>query len=75
MGLAVSVELPLVDRERPARRTQSTGMPTKVEQADLYQSIFGRNGEAPIPVIACATADGRLRLRRSRPCRIATFST
>ncbi len=54
MGLAVSVELPLVivDIQRAG---PSTGMPTKVEQTDLLQAIFGRNGEAPIPVVACAT--------------------
>ena len=54
MGLAVSVELPLVI-VNIQRAGPSTGMPTKVEQADLYQSVFGRNGEAPIPVVACAT--------------------
>ncbi|MCZ6598304.1 MAG: 2-oxoacid:acceptor oxidoreductase subunit alpha [Planctomycetota bacterium] len=55
MGLAVCVELPLVicDIQRAG---PSTGMPTKVEQTDLLQCIFGRNGEAPIPVIAAATA-------------------
>ena len=54
MGLAVSAELPLVivDIQRAG---PSTGMPTKVEQSDLLQSIFGRNGDAPMPVIACAT--------------------
>ena len=36
------------------RAGPSTGLPTKVEQADLLQSIFGRNGEAPIPVLACS---------------------
>jgi 2-oxoglutarate ferredoxin oxidoreductase subunit alpha len=54
MGLAVSVELPLVIVD-VQRAGPSTGMPTKVEQTDLLQSIFGRNGEAPIPVVACAT--------------------
>jgi 2-oxoglutarate ferredoxin oxidoreductase subunit alpha len=55
MGLAVSVELPLVivDIQRAG---PSTGMPTKVEQTDLLQTIFGRNGEAPIPVIAASAA-------------------
>ncbi len=47
-------ELPLVV-VNVQRAGPSTGMPTKVEQADLYQSIYGRNGEAPIPVIACST--------------------
>ena len=54
MGLAVSVELPLVivDIQRGG---PSTGLPTKTEQADLLQAIFGRNSEAPIPVIAAST--------------------
>jgi 2-oxoglutarate ferredoxin oxidoreductase subunit alpha len=54
MGLAVSLELPLVI-VNIQRAGPSTGMPTKVEQTDLYQSIFGRNGEAPIPVVAAAS--------------------
>ena len=54
MGLAVSVELPLVI-VNVQRAGPSTGMPTKVEQADLLQAVFGRNGEAPIPVIACSS--------------------
>lgn len=51
MGLAVSVELPLliIDVQRGG---PSTGLPTKTEQADLLQAIFGRNSEAPIPVLA-----------------------
>ncbi|MFT5287774.1 MAG: 2-oxoglutarate ferredoxin oxidoreductase subunit alpha [Planctomycetota bacterium] len=54
MGLAVTCELPLViiDIQRAG---PSTGMPTKVEQTDLLQSVFGRNGEAPIPVLAAST--------------------
>jgi len=53
MGLAVSIELPLVivDIQRGG---PSTGLPTKTEQADLLQAIFGRNSEAPIPVIAAS---------------------
>ncbi len=54
MGLAVSVELPLVI-VNVQRGGPSTGLPTKTEQADLFQAIFGRNGEAPIPVIAAST--------------------
>ncbi len=54
IGLAVSVELPLVI-VNIQRAGPSTGMPTKTEQADLFQSVFGRNGEAPVPVVACAT--------------------
>jgi 2-oxoglutarate/2-oxoacid ferredoxin oxidoreductase subunit alpha len=51
MGLAVMTELPLiiVDVQRGG---PSTGLPTKTEQSDLLQAMFGRNGEAPIPVIA-----------------------
>jgi len=54
MGLAVAVELPLVicDIQRGG---PSTGLPTKTEQADLLQALFGRNSEAPIPVLAPAT--------------------
>lgn len=54
MGLAVAVELPLViiDIQRGG---PSTGLPTKTEQADLLQAIWGRNSEAPIPVIAAST--------------------
>ena len=53
IGLAISVELPLVicDIQRGG---PSTGLPTKTEQADLLQAIFGRNSEAPIPVIAAS---------------------
>ncbi len=54
MGLAVSLELPLVICD-VQRGGPSTGLPTKTEQADLLQAIFGRNSEAPIPVLACAT--------------------
>ncbi|MGW2964719.1 2-oxoacid:acceptor oxidoreductase subunit alpha [Streptomyces sp. NPDC001220] len=54
IGLAVSLELPLliIDIQRGG---PSTGLPTKTEQADLLQAMFGRNGEAPVPVIAPAT--------------------
>ncbi|MCC6409006.1 MAG: 2-oxoacid:acceptor oxidoreductase subunit alpha [Planctomycetes bacterium] len=54
MGLAVSLELPLVIVD-VQRGGPSTGLPTKTEQADLLQAIFGRNSEAPIPVIAAST--------------------
>ncbi|MFQ5822894.1 MAG: 2-oxoacid:acceptor oxidoreductase subunit alpha [bacterium] len=53
LGLAVSVELPLVVCNIQ-RAGPSTGMPTKTEQADLLQAIFGRNSEAPLPVIAAS---------------------
>ena len=51
LGLAVSVELPLVVID-VQRGGPSTGLPTKTEQADLLQAVFGRNSECPIPVIA-----------------------
>jgi 2-oxoglutarate ferredoxin oxidoreductase subunit alpha len=54
MGLAVMVELPLVVVD-VQRAGPSTGMPTKLEQADLLQVLFGRNGDAPMPVVAPAT--------------------
>jgi 2-oxoglutarate/2-oxoacid ferredoxin oxidoreductase subunit alpha len=54
IGLAVSVELPLlvinIQRGGP-----STGLPTKTEQSDLLQAMFGRNGEAPVPIVAPST--------------------
>ncbi|MFQ5797177.1 MAG: 2-oxoacid:acceptor oxidoreductase subunit alpha [Bacteroidota bacterium] len=54
MGLAVMVELPLIvcDIQRGG---PSTGLPTKTEQADLLQAVYGRNSEAPIPVVAAAS--------------------
>ncbi|MBW1602557.1 2-oxoacid:acceptor oxidoreductase subunit alpha [Streptomyces sp. JJ66] len=54
IGLAVSLELPLliVDVQRGG---PSTGLPTKTEQADLLQAMYGRNGEAPVPIVAPAT--------------------
>ena len=54
MGLAVAIEMPLVicDIQRGG---PSTGLPTKTEQADLLQALFGRNSEAPIPVLSAST--------------------
>jgi 2-oxoglutarate/2-oxoacid ferredoxin oxidoreductase subunit alpha len=54
IGLAVSVELPLIvcDIQRAG---PSTGMPTKTEQGDLLQAMFGRNGESPVPIVAPAS--------------------
>jgi 2-oxoglutarate ferredoxin oxidoreductase subunit alpha len=51
VGLAVALELPLlvIDVQRGG---PSTGLPTKTEQADLLQAMYGRNGEAPLPIIA-----------------------
>ena len=54
MGLAVMVELPLVVVD-VQRAGPSTGMPTKIEQSDLLQVMYGRNGDAPMPVVAPAT--------------------
>jgi 2-oxoglutarate ferredoxin oxidoreductase subunit alpha len=54
MGLAIMVELPLVVVD-VQRAGPSTGMPTKNEQADLLQVMFGRNGESPLAVVAPAT--------------------
>ena len=51
IGLAVSLELPLVIVD-VQRGGPSTGLPTKTEQADLLQAMFGRNGESPVPVLA-----------------------
>ncbi|MFD4529542.1 2-oxoacid:acceptor oxidoreductase family protein, partial [Streptomyces sp. NPDC058470] len=54
VGLAVSLELPLlvIDIQRGG---PSTGLPTKTEQADLLQAMYGRNGEAPVPIVAPRT--------------------
>jgi 2-oxoglutarate ferredoxin oxidoreductase subunit alpha len=54
LGLAVMVELPLVVVD-VQRAGPSTGMPTKNEQADLLQVMFGRNSDSPIPIVAPAT--------------------
>ena len=54
MGLAVMTELPMVIIN-VQRGGPSTGLPTKTEQADLNQALYGRNGEAPIPLIAAST--------------------
>lgn len=57
IGLAVMTELPLlvIDVQRGG---PSTGLPTKTEQADLLQAMFGRNGESPVPVLApCSPSD------------------
>ncbi|MDH5559930.1 MAG: 2-oxoacid:acceptor oxidoreductase subunit alpha [Deltaproteobacteria bacterium] len=51
MGLAVITELPLVI-VNVQRGGPSTGLPTKTEQADLLQAMYGRNGESPIPILA-----------------------
>lgn len=55
MGLAVNAELPLVIVNWQ-RGGPSTGLPTKTEQSDLYQAVYGRNSDTPIPVIAASTS-------------------
>ncbi len=55
LGLAVVAELPLVVID-VQRAGASTGMPTKTEQSDLRQALYGRHGEAPLPVIAAKTS-------------------
>ena len=58
IGLAIATELPLVVINSQ-RAGPSTGMPTKTEQSDLYQAVYGRNGDAPMPVISVSTpSDG-----------------
>jgi 2-oxoglutarate ferredoxin oxidoreductase subunit alpha len=54
IGLAIATELPLVV-VNSQRGGPSTGLPTKTEQSDLYQAIYGRNGDAPLPVIAASS--------------------
>jgi 2-oxoglutarate/2-oxoacid ferredoxin oxidoreductase subunit alpha len=69
MGLAISTELPLVivDIQRAG---PSTGMPTKVEQSDLLMAVFGRNGDAPMPVVAISRPSDAFELT-IEACRIA----
>ena len=54
LGLAIMVELPMVICNIQ-RGGPSTGLPTKTEQADLFQALYGRNGEAPMPVISASS--------------------
>ncbi|MBK7038771.1 MAG: 2-oxoacid:acceptor oxidoreductase subunit alpha [Bacteroidetes bacterium] len=69
IGLAVMLEMPLVV-VNIQRAGPSTGMPTKTEQADLLQALYGRNGECPMPVIAAATASDAFETA-FEACRIA----
>lgn len=57
MGLSVIAEIPLVIVD-VQRAGPSTGMPTKSEQTDLMQALYGRNGESPMPIVAGTTPDG-----------------
>ncbi|MCH2113271.1 MAG: 2-oxoacid:acceptor oxidoreductase subunit alpha, partial [Planctomycetes bacterium] len=70
LGLAVMVELPLVVLN-VQRGGPSTGLPTKTEQADLLQAIFGRHGECPLPVISAQSPSDCL-YAAIDACRIAT---
>jgi 2-oxoglutarate ferredoxin oxidoreductase subunit alpha len=54
IGLAIMTELPLVV-VNSQRGGPSTGLPTKTEQSDLYQAVYGRNGDAPMPVVSCSS--------------------
>ncbi len=54
MGLAVMTELPMIV-VNVQRAGPSTGLPTKTEQADLYQALYGRHGECPMPVLAASS--------------------
>ena len=67
LGLAVSLELPMiiVDVQRGG---PSTGLPTKTEQADLMLAMYGRHGEAPMPIVARQLAERLLRRPPSKPC-------
>ena len=69
IGFAVMAELPLVV-VNVQRGGPSTGMPTKTEQTDLLQAVFGRNGEAPVPVIAVKSPPDCFRAT-IEACRIA----
>ncbi|MFA6218576.1 MAG: 2-oxoacid:acceptor oxidoreductase subunit alpha [Erythrobacter sp.] len=69
MGLAIMTELPLVI-VNSQRGGPSTGLPTKTEQSDLYQAVYGRNGDAPMPVIACRSPSDAFEVA-IEACRIA----
>jgi 2-oxoglutarate ferredoxin oxidoreductase subunit alpha len=70
MGLAVMTELPLVI-VNSQRGGPSTGLPTKTEQSDLYQALYGRNGDTPIPVIAARSPADAFECA-IEACRVAT---
>ncbi len=80
IGLAVITELPLVI-VNVQRGGPSTGLPTKSEQSDLYQALFGRNGECPVIVIAASSAENcfyyaytaaKLSMEHMTPCILLT---
>ena len=70
IGLAIMTELPLVI-VNSQRGGPSTGLPTKTEQSDLYQAVYGRNGDAPLPVIAARSPADAFDCA-IEACRIAT---
>jgi len=70
MGLAIMTELPLVI-VNSQRGGPSTGLPTKTEQSDLYQAVYGRNGDAPMPVVAARSPSDAFTCA-IEACRIAT---
>ncbi|HEU4705506.1 MAG TPA: 2-oxoacid:acceptor oxidoreductase subunit alpha, partial [Sphingomicrobium sp.] len=70
LGLAVMTELPLVV-VNSQRGGPSTGLPTKTEQSDLYQAVYGRNGDTPLPVIAARSPADAFECA-IEACRIAT---
>jgi 2-oxoglutarate ferredoxin oxidoreductase subunit alpha len=70
LGLAVMTELPLVVINSQ-RGGPSTGLPTKTEQSDLYQAVYGRNADSPVPVIAARSPADAFECA-IEACRIAT---
>ena len=70
IGLGIMTELPLVI-VNSQRGGPSTGLPTKTEQSDLYQAVYGRNGDAPMPVIAACSPSDAFEVA-IEACRIAT---
>ncbi len=70
MGLAIMTELPLII-VNSQRGGPSTGLPTKTEQSDLYQAVYGRNGDAPLAVIAARSPADAFDCA-IEACRIAT---
>lgn len=70
LGLAIQTELPIVV-VNCQRGGPSTGLPTKTEQSDLYQAVYGRNGDAPLPVISVRSPSDGFEVA-IEACRIAT---
>ncbi len=70
MGLAIMTELPLVI-VNSQRGGPSTGLPTKTEQSDLYQAMYGRNGDAPMPIVSACSPGDAFEVA-IEACRIAT---